>query len=104
MICLKTLQTPLRTNVAFAGELSSLTAGNPLGHRETKQVTGIESCQCRSPRAQRNHIACALMVWTSLKRHAQQVGQNIYRLKFGLLNNYMKQQLRAPSIRMELRA
>ena len=73
-------------------------------HRETKQVTGIEACQCRSPRAQRNHIACALIVWANLKRHAQRVGQNIYRLKFGLLDDYMKQQLRAPSIRMELRA
>ena len=36
-------------------------------HRETKQVTGIEACQCRSPRAQRNHIACALIVWANLK-------------------------------------
>ena len=73
-------------------------------HRETKQVTGIEACQCRSPRAQRNHIACALMVWTNLKRHAQQLGNNIYRLKFGLLDDYMKQQLKQPSIPMGLRA
>ena len=26
-------------------------------HREIKQLTGIESCQCRKARLQRNHIA-----------------------------------------------
>src|SRR3954453_2107948 len=33
-------------------------------HREAKQLTGIEACQCRTGRIQRNHIACALLVWT----------------------------------------
>ena len=32
-------------------------------HREIKQVTGIDKCQCRKLRAQRNHIACCLQVW-----------------------------------------
>jgi hypothetical protein len=32
-------------------------------HRETKQTTGIEGCQCRLARIQRNHIACAILVW-----------------------------------------
>lgn len=73
-------------------------------HRETKQVTGIEACQCRSARAQRNHVACAFLVWTSLKRHAQQAGETIYQLKRGLLDDYMKQQLRKPSIPIALRA
>ncbi len=31
-------------------------------HREAKQLTGIEACQCRASRIQRNHIACALLV------------------------------------------
>jgi hypothetical protein len=29
-------------------------------HRELKQLTGVESCQCRKGRIQRNHIACAI--------------------------------------------
>jgi hypothetical protein len=29
-------------------------------HREAKQLTGIESCQCRASRIQRNHIACCI--------------------------------------------
>ena len=28
-------------------------------HREIKQTTDIEKCQCRKARIQRNHIACA---------------------------------------------
>ena len=31
-------------------------------HREAKQATGLKSCQCRSQRAPRNHIACAMLV------------------------------------------
>ncbi|MBD2416031.1 transposase [Nostoc calcicola FACHB-389] len=39
-------------------------------HREIKQLTGIESCQCRKARLQRNHIACAMLVWARLKNLA----------------------------------
>jgi hypothetical protein len=31
-------------------------------HREAKQVTGLERCQCRTARIQRNQIASALLV------------------------------------------
>lgn len=31
-------------------------------HRESKQLTGIEGCQCRKVRIQRNDIACAFLV------------------------------------------
>lgn len=39
-------------------------------HRETKQVTGLEACQCRLSRALRNHITCSFLVWAQLKRLA----------------------------------
>lgn len=67
-------------------------------HREAKQVTGVESCQCRSQRAQRNHIACAMLVWVRLTQLAQDMQTNIYQLKHGLLDEYMQNQLRNPSI------
>ena len=38
--------------------------------REIKQITGIESCQCRKARLQRNHIACAMLGWIRLKNLA----------------------------------
>ena len=69
-------------------------------HREAKQVTGLESCQCRSQRAQRNHIACAMLVWVRLNQLAQDTDTTIYQLKQGLLSDYMHHQLRQPSISM----
>lgn len=69
-------------------------------HREGKQLTGLERCQCRKARIQRNHIACALLVWVRLKELATQTGQTIYQLKHGLLSDYLIQQLKNPSLKM----
>lgn len=69
-------------------------------HREIKQLTGIESCQCRKARLQRNHIACAMLVWLRLKNLAYQTGQTIYRIKHNLLDNYLIQQLKRPDVQM----
>lgn len=69
-------------------------------HREAKQTTGIEGCQARRQRIQRNHIGCALLVWVRLKRVAEETQQSVYSVKRGLLSDYMIQQLRSPSVRM----
>ncbi len=71
-------------------------------HREVKQNTGIERCQCRKERIQRNHIGCALLVWVRLKALADQMETTIYALKENLLADYMIQQLRNPSLKMAL--
>ena len=71
-------------------------------HREAKQLTGIERCQCRSSRIQRNHIACALLVWSRLKHLAYQSGRTVYQIKHGLLHDYLVQQLKNPSVQMVL--
>src|SRR5712691_4242740 len=71
-------------------------------HREGKQVTGLERCQCRKARIQRNHIGCAFLVWVRLKALAAQTGRTVYQLKHGLLDDYLMQQLRNPSLRMVL--
>lgn len=73
-------------------------------HREAKQVTGLDGCQCRIARALRNHIACSFLVWAHLKRLAQYLETNVYQLKFSSLDDYMRQQLKHPSIPMVLRA
>jgi hypothetical protein len=67
-------------------------------HREIKQLTGIEKCQCRKQRIQRNHIACAFLVWAFLKRTARKTKETIYRVKHSLLDDYMKTQLRSPTL------
>lgn len=70
-------------------------------HRETKQTTGIEGCQCRLARIQRRHIACAIPVWVRFNHLAQQTASTIYQLKQGLLDDYMTSQLRSPAIPMQ---
>jgi len=69
-------------------------------HREGKQLTGLEQCQCRLARIQRNHIGCAFLVWVRLKDIATQTGTTLYQLKHGLLDDYLIQQLKNPTIKM----
>ena len=71
-------------------------------HREIKQLTGIEGCQCRTGRIQRNHIACAMLVWSRLKHLAYQSQRTVYQIKHGLLHDYLVQQLKNPSVQMVL--
>ena len=71
-------------------------------HREIKQLTGIEKCQCRKARLQRNHIGAAMLVWLKLKDIAYQTSSTIYSLKKGLLTDYLTSELRNPSIPMTL--
>lgn len=69
-------------------------------HRELKQTTGIERCQCRKGLSQRNHIACCILVWHRLIALARKWKTTIYKLKQGLLSSYMREQLRKPDIVM----
>jgi Transposase DDE domain len=71
-------------------------------HRELKQLTGVEACQCRKARIQRNHIACALLVWSRLKTMAYQTGRTVYQIKHGLLSDYLMAQLKHPAVQMTL--
>jgi len=47
-------------------------------HREIKQLTGIEKCQCRKARIQRNHIACAVLVWVKMTAIARKACTTVY--------------------------
>jgi hypothetical protein len=67
-------------------------------HRGLKQLTGTEKCQCRSGRAQRNHMACCYHAWVSLKIKAKQLGLSLYQVKSNLWTQYLKVQLKNPSI------
>jgi hypothetical protein len=71
-------------------------------HCETKQLTGVEGCQCRKARIVRNHIGCAMLVWVRLKQVAQETQQTIYQVKHGLLDDYLRQQLKSPAVLMRL--
>lgn len=71
-------------------------------HRETKQLTGLEKCQCRKARIVRNHIACAILVWVRLKQVADQTSQTVYMVKHAPLSDYLRQQLKSPTLTMVL--
>jgi hypothetical protein len=67
-------------------------------HREMKQLTGIENCQCRKEKIQRNHIGCALLVWARLKNLAYQTKRNVYSLWKSQYDQFLKGLLQKPII------
>jgi hypothetical protein len=67
-------------------------------HRELKQLTGTEKCECRKARSQRNHLACCYLAWLALKVKAQQWGKTLYAAQRDLLSDYLRAELRDPRI------
>jgi hypothetical protein len=58
--------------------------------------------KCRQARIQRNHIACALLVWSWLKAIAYNTRRTIDQIKHGMLSDYLIEQLKNPSVQMML--
>jgi Transposase DDE domain len=67
-------------------------------HRELKQLTGTEKCQCRKARSQRNHIACCYLAWLTLKVKARQLSKSLYEVRRDLFSDYLRAELRNPRI------
>lgn len=67
-------------------------------HREVKQLTGSEKCQCRKARSQRNHLACCYLAWVSLQQHAEQIGTTLYGAHRRQWDDYLIAALRCPTI------
>jgi hypothetical protein len=67
-------------------------------HRELKQLTGSEKCQCRTSRSQRNHLACCYHAWISLKVHANHFSKTLYQVRTDLFSDYLREQLCNPQI------
>jgi hypothetical protein len=68
-------------------------------HREEKQTTGIDACQCRNAQAQKNHITIACLVWNRLRVFAYQCQTSVYAIKKSLLDEYMKSQMKKPTFK-----
>jgi SRSO17 transposase len=71
-------------------------------HRELKQLTGSEQCECRKARSQRNHLACCYHAWLSLKVKAQQWRKTLYAAQRDLFSDYLRAELRHPRIPADL--
>ena len=71
-------------------------------HREMKQLTGIEKCQARKNRSQRNHIAVSMLAWIQLKTRAWATNRTIYEVKHDPLKQYVAELWRKPATVFEL--
>jgi putative transposase len=69
-------------------------------HRGIKQCTGIESCQCRSEQAQRNHIGLALRAFVRLEIHCFHRGISWIWAKLDIVREAVRDYLRKPRIRL----
>ncbi len=67
-------------------------------HRELKQLTGSEKCECRKARSQRNHLACCYHAWLSLRVVAKRMGKSLYAVRQDLFSDYLRAELRNPHI------
>lgn len=69
-------------------------------HRELKQNTGIEGCQCRKSRIQRNHIACSMRVLLALRKKSIELGVSIYGVWDKLMFEAQKAWISSPMERL----
>ena len=53
-------------------------------HREIKPLTGVQKCQCRNQRIQRNHIAGSYLVEVYFKSIAKKTNTTVYKIKENL--------------------
>jgi hypothetical protein len=65
-------------------------------HRGLKQFTGVERCQARYSRAQRNHIGCALRAFVRLEYHRFTTGVSWFAAKWRIVRDAVRAYLAKP--------
>ena len=66
-------------------------------HRGLKQFCGVERCQARSARAQRNHIGWAIRAFLRLEYHRMRTGTSWFAAKLDIIRPAIQQYLAQPS-------
>ncbi len=59
-------------------------------HRGLKQFCGVERCQARSGRAQRNHIGWAIRAFLRLEHHRIRTGTSWFEAKMGIIRSALQ--------------
>jgi hypothetical protein len=67
-------------------------------HRELKQLTGSEKCQCRKARSQRNHLGYCYLAWLSLKVRSSQLSLSLYQVRQRIFDEFLTAALQHPPI------
>ncbi len=62
-------------------------------HREIKQTCGIERCQARTGRAQRNHILLSIMAWFALYRQRRNTGETFYKQTWQVIKTSIREKI-----------
>lgn len=73
-------------------------------HRGLKQFTGVERCQVRAERGQRNHIGCALRAFVRLEYHRFTTGESWFAAKWGIIREAVRRYLTNPWLKLPARA
>ena len=73
-------------------------------HRGLKQFTGVERCQVRSARGQRNHIGCALRAFVRLEYHRFTTGDSWFAAKWDIILEAIRRYLADPWYRLPAKA
>jgi len=70
-------------------------------HRGLKQTTGIEECQARTARIQRNHIFCSIVAFTALE--AKRINEDVswYEAKYSIVKDAIRFYLKSPTISLD---
>lgn len=66
-------------------------------HRGLKQFCGVERCQARSARAQRNHIGWAIRAFLRLEYHRIRTGRSWFTTKLDIIRPALQRYLAKPS-------
>lgn len=69
-------------------------------HRGLKQFCGVERCQVRLPRAQRNHIGLAIRTFLRLEYHRFTTGVSWFEAKFNIIREAVRGYLTLPRYRL----
>jgi hypothetical protein len=80
--------------------LAELAWGVEEYHWGLKQSTGVERCQLRQRRAQRNHIGCAIRALVRLEYHRWTHGDSWFEAKMGIIRAAVRAYLTNPRYRL----
>jgi hypothetical protein len=69
-------------------------------HRGLKQFSGVERCQARHPKAQRNHIGLAIRTFLRLEYHRFTTGVSWFQAKFDIIRDAVRKYLSLPLYRL----
>lgn len=72
-------------------------------HRGLKQFTGVERCQVRSARGQRNHIGLAIRAFVRLEYHRFTTGITWFAAKTAIVRDAVRAYLAVPKYRLPMR-